>query len=182
MTTPKTTRAPAGKTAAKTVTKAVEETVENTKATVETAVKAGQDAVAKNIEQGLSAGREQFEKASSQLFTFWSDAAEYGKGNVDAYFAAGTAFAKGLEDLGRTVFDVGQSTFEETVGTTKAMVTAKSLNEVVDLQSNYARKTFDGLVAESTKLSEMTVKVANEAMAPLNARVNATVDSFARAS
>ena len=138
--------------------------------------------MAKNVEQSLSMGRDQFQKASSQLFSFWSDAAEYGKGNVDAYFAAGTAFAKGMEDLGRTVFDVSQSTIEETVGATKAMVTAQSLNEVVDLQGNYARKTFDGFVAEGTKLSEMTMKVANEAMAPIGQRVNVTVDNFAKVS
>ncbi|MEM7443624.1 MAG: phasin family protein [Pseudomonadota bacterium] len=185
MTTSKSTRSTtraASAAAPKTVAKTVEDTVNNTKETVETAVKAGQDAVAKNIEQGLSFGREQFEKASTQMFSFWSDAVEYGKGNVDAYFAAGSAFAKGVEGLGRTVFDASQATIEDTVGATKAMVTAKSINEVVDLQGNYARKTFDGFVAEGTKLSEMTVKVANEAMAPINARVNVTVDNFARVS
>jgi phasin family protein len=68
-----------------------------------------------------------------------------------------------------------RSSLEGNVAATKAILGAKNLREVVDLQSAYTRKSFDQALAESAKLTEMSVKVANEAMQPIQARVTVTV-------
>lgn len=168
--------------AANNATKVVEDTMASTKQTMETAMKASGEAVTQNMEQGLALGRDQFEKAAGQMFKGWADMTDFAKGNVDAAFQASTAMTKGFEDVARAWATLGQASVEEGLKAAKSVMTAKSLNEVVDLQSNYARQTFDGFIAEGTKLSEMTMKAANEAISPLNDRVNATVETFAKAS
>jgi phasin family protein len=60
----------------------------------------------------------------------------------------------------------------------KALMGAKTLREAVDLQTDLAKSNFDKFIAESTKLSEMSVKVANEAFEPINARVNVAVEKL----
>jgi phasin family protein len=169
-------------TANKSTTKAVEDTMASTQETVETAVKAGNEAMTKNVEQGLTMGKEQFDKASNQMFKTWSDMTAYAKGNVDAMFQASGAMAKNMEEMGKTLFGLTQASMENGLKLTKQMTSAKSLNEVMDLQNNYARQTFDGFVAEGTKLSEMSMKAANETISPINERVTATVETFAKAS
>jgi phasin family protein len=54
----------------------------------------------------------------------------------------------------------------------------KDLREVVDVQSDFARESFDRLMNEGSKLSEIGVKVANEALEPIQARVNVAVEKI----
>ena len=61
-----------------------------------------------------------------------------------------------------------------------AMRPGQSSREIVDLQSEYAKTSFDNIVSEGTKISEMTVKVANEALEPINARMNAAVEKMSK--
>ena len=53
---------------------------------------------------------------------------------------------------------------------------AKSVKEAVDLQSDYARKRFDTIVAEGTRISEMAVEVNNQAFAPIQDQFTKTVE------
>lgn len=146
--------------------------------TVEQVFKAGQEAAAKNAEQVLTLTKSQFDKASASVSKNFDEVSSFGKDNVDAMLRATAAWTKGWEDFGREWFGYAQASVEKSVSTAKALLTAKSVREVVDLQSDYARSAFESAVTESTKLSEMTLKVANEALAPLSARMNATVEKL----
>ena len=166
--------------AAGAATNVVEETFTATQSTMEAAVKAGQDAVQKNLETAFSMTKDQFEKAGGTMFKGFDDVAAFGKDNIDAVVTAGNIATKGWQDLGAAWFAFAKGTVDNNVATMQAMMAVKSPRELVDIQSNYAKSAFDSLVAESSKLSEMGVKVTNDAMAPLSARVNATVDKFSK--
>jgi phasin family protein len=167
-------------TSANAAAKSVEDTIAATKAQMDDAVRAGQETAVKTFEQAISVSKEQFDKAGGQFFAGFNDMADFQKANVDAMMTAGTTWAKGVEQMGRAWFGFSQSMMEQTVSTAKAMMTAKTLKEVVDLQSDYTKTTFDGLLAETTKMSDTTMKVANEAMAPLGDRMNAAVEKMSK--
>lgn len=147
--------------------KALEEIAAHTKQTVEGFIKAGQ---------------EQAEKVNQQLFKGYDDLAAYNKQNVDALVASSTIAVKGAEQVGKAVAAYAQSSLEQGVATSKALFGVKSVKELFDLQTAYAKQSFDSFVSESTKLSELSVKVANEALAPINARVNATVGKMSKSA
>jgi hypothetical protein len=48
----------------------------------------------------------------------------------------------------------------------------------MDLQTDYARNSFEGLLARTTKVGEMATKVAQEPAAPTNAQVTAAVEKL----
>ena len=73
-----------------------------------------------------------------------------------------------------------QNSMQSSVGAAKAMMGCKTLREVIDLNADFARSNFDALVAEGAKLSEMSMQVANEAIAPIQARVNVAVEKLAK--
>ena len=85
---------------------------------------------------------------------------------------------KGMEDLGKTLFAFAQSQAESNVSAAKAMMSAKTLNDVVEIQSDLARSQFDAFVAESTKVSEMSLKVANETVEPIQAQFTVVVEKM----
>jgi len=67
---------------------------------------------------------------------------------------------------------------ENAASATKAVFTAKTLKDVVSLQTDFTKTSFDKFVANSSKLSELGVKVASDAMAPVTARVNVAVEKI----
>jgi phasin family protein len=149
-----------------------------TKDTFEDVAAKSTDFVQKGYDQVLGATREQLEKASVSAFKAYEEFSKFQKDNYDAYLAASTIFAKGAENVGKAWMSLTQEAMENAAQTAKALLGAKTLREAVDLQSDFAKSSFDKIVAEGTKLSELSVKVANEAFAPLNARVNVAVEKM----
>ena len=60
----------------------------------------------------------------------------------------------------------------------KAMTSVKSVKEAFELQSSFAKASMEKAMAESGKLTEQSMKLAEQAFAPISARVNAAVETF----
>ena len=156
----------------------VEAAVAANKETMETVMKAGTQAATKGYEQAIAIAQEQVEKASESLFKRYDEVASFGKENVDAYVLSGTLIAKGVESMGKELMSMAQSAVETNVATTKALFGAKTVREVIDLQTEFSRSAFDNFVAESAKLTEMSMNLANDAIEPIQARMNVTVEKL----
>lgn len=167
---------------AKTAAKPFEDAVGVSKATIDALVKVGTEAASKSYEQAVELTREQVGKASSAFIRGFGDIQGLGKGNVDAVVEAGTVWAKGAEQIGKQVMALTQNSMQSSVVTAKALLGCKTLREVMDLQADFARSNFDALVNEGTKLSELSFKVANEAIAPIQARMSETVEKLTKAA
>ena len=90
------------------------------------------------------------------------------------------SMAKGMETLGKEIMDFSRVSFEGNVQATKALFGAKTFQDLVTMQSDHARKSMDQFLAEGAKLTELSVKVAGEAMAPIQARVDLAVKQFVK--
>lgn len=98
------------------------------------------------------------------------------KDGVDAFVKAGEVFAKGAEELGKVCLDLAQESAAANAEAVSAMLAVKSVDELVALQNELARKVFDRSVAESTRISEMSMKIANETLEPIQAQVTVAVE------
>lgn len=171
-----TTRKTNGKTAKP--AKTVEEALTASKETVEAVVEAGTVAATKNYDQAVAMTKDQVAKTSKAVFEGYGDIADLGQQNVDALVKSGTICAQGVETLGQEVMDFARTSIEGNVSAAQAIMGAKNLNEVVDLQSQLTRRNFDQAVAEYSKLTEMSVKLANDAFAPIQARFQVAVEKM----
>lgn len=167
----------AKKAVAKDLLKPVEAAAAANQDTVEAVIKAGEDA-AKGYENAVAATKVQAEKASAAAFKGYDDMAAVGKQTLDAYVKSGTVFAKGFELFSKEVLAFTQLSFESSTLAAQALINAKSLQEVVDLQTEYSRKSFDTVVEESGKLTEISMGVANKAMEPIKVQVDQNVEKF----
>ncbi len=136
--------------------------------------------VAGEIVQAVAYTKEKVEKMSKQVFATFEDVVGFQKENVEAFVASSTILTKGFETLSKEIAAFTQAQYEQSVATTKALFAVKSVKELVDLQTEFAKTSFDALVAEATKVSEAGIKVANEAAEPITARVNATVEKLSK--
>lgn len=182
MTSTKTTSKPISKPAKRATSKpaavlTAATAVEAGKEAAEAVAKAGNNvaAAAAGYDQAVAMTKEQVEKTSKAVFQGYGDFNSLGQENLDAVVQSGTIYAKGVETIGREVMSFAKAAMDNNVAATKAMFGAKSLREVVDLQNELTRKTFDRFVAEYGKLTEMSVKLATDASEPIQTRVEKAV-------
>jgi phasin family protein len=95
---------------------------------------------------------------------------EVSKGNVEALVDAGKIAVEGARSLGQDVVETGREGIEQAADAVRALAEAKSASEFIQLQSEFARAQFDRFVAESSRLTETFVKLAGEAIQPIQTR------------
>ena len=104
--------------------------------------------------------------------------AQFSQGNVEAVMKSSQILASGLRDMSKLFAEHAKASLDETMATFKAMTSVKSVKEVFDMQTSFARSAMEKAVAESGKLTEHSMKLAEQAFAPLTARVNVAVETF----
>ena len=132
------------------------------------------------VERAVAATKEQVDKASSAALKGYDEFASVNKEQMDACVKSSNIVAKGVEDLSKAYFALAQSAAESNVAAAKKLMGAKTINDVFDIQSEMMKTNFDSFVAESTRLSEMSMKVANEAMAPLQSSFTTFVERVSK--
>jgi len=168
----------ATKTKSERFTQPLESAVEAGKQTVESVVKASTEVASKQYEKALAATQEHFEKATTAAFQSYDGLSALGKDNVDAFVKASTVIVKGFETFGKEVASYSQVSIEKSVSNAQLLFGVKTLRDLVELQTEFAKQAFDSWVEQGTKFGEIGAKVANEAFGPIQERVNASVEKF----
>jgi phasin family protein len=119
---------------------------------------------------------------ATPTFKGYEEIAAFGKANIDALIQANTVFTKGIETISKEVFTLTQSQFESAAAGAKAIFAARTLKDFVELNTDLTKAHFDKLVAHSTKLGELSAKVATDTFAPISARVTSVVEKAAKPS
>ena len=104
--------------------------------------------------------------------------ADLARANVEAVVEAGRVASEGARALGQDVVASSRDGVEKTADAIRSLAEAKSPTEYLQLQSDFARQSFDRAVAESSKLTESLVKLAGEAFQPLSNRASANAERF----
>jgi hypothetical protein len=73
---------------------------------------------------------------------------------------------KGFQAIAATVADYSNKTFEDGTRAFEQLIGAKSFEQVIEIQSQYARMVYEAYVAELSKLGEMYVDLARNAYKP----------------
>ncbi len=119
-----------------------------------------------------SAVREGFDKALQS-------AAEYGsfvKANSEAVVESLNLAGKGIEAINAEAASYLKSSLENGVATAQAMASANSLQEMLELQADYAKSSMEAWFSELSTLGGLTTGLFTSALAPINERVTATVE------
>ena len=102
--------------------------------------------------------------------------AELTRANIEAFVDAGRIAVEGTRALGQDVVASGREGVEQAADAVRSFAEAKSPTEFLQLQTEFARTSFDRLVAESSKLTESMVKLAGEAIQPISNRASVSAE------
>lgn len=151
-------------------TEAIDAMAQASQQAFENAVKSGTE----NYEKAFASARKQIDEAIRN----YDDVAAFGKDNFEAAVAAGNAYAKGVEALSSEVLAFQKQSLESGVATAKALFTAKTVQEAMDIQAGFAKSYMESLLNQSSKLGELSTKVAQQTADPLQSRFNAAVQKW----
>ena len=107
---------------------------------------------------------------------------EFAKGNVEALVESSKLAAKAAETLGQESADYGKKSLETATSAFKSFATVKSPTELFQLQSEFAKSSFDSAVAEASKMSEMVVKLYGDMFQPISSRFAVAAEKVKTAS
>jgi phasin family protein len=110
------------------------------------------------------------------------DLVAFSQGNAEAMIKSGQIWTAGVQDIGKLIAANAQASFDETMSTFKALSSARSLKDAFELQSSLARSTIEKAMAESGKLTDASLKLTEQVMAPLTARFSLAMEKFAKSA
>jgi phasin family protein len=97
---------------------------------------------------------------------------EFQKVGKDGFDAAVRSFGetnKGFQAIAAEVTDYSKKAFEDATRAFEQLIGAKSIEQAIEIQSQYAKKAYDTYMAEMSKLGEMYVGLAKDAYKPVEA-------------
>jgi hypothetical protein len=95
---------------------------------------------------------------------------QFGKDNMDATMKSFGMFSKSMQAIAAEVADYSKKVFEQGTAATEKLIGAKSLDKAVEVQSDYVKTSYEGFVAEATKLGELYTALAKEAYKPFESQ------------
>jgi phasin family protein len=153
-----------------TVSKGIDATVSSLKDGVAKAT-AGFEATQATVKEGI----EKAMKTAEELVAF-------NQGNVEAFVKSGQIWSAGVQDLSKHMAATAKASLDESIATFKALSSVKSLRDAFDLQTSFARSALEKTLSESGKLTDASLKLTEQTLAPITARVSVAVEKFAKAA
>lgn len=149
----------------------------------------GIDATVSTLKEGVAKATASFEATQAKMkegvekaMKTTEELVAFSQGNVEAFIKASQIWATGVQDLSKTFAAAAKASMDESMAAFKALTTAKSLKDAFELQSSFARSALEKSLAESGKLTDASMKLTEQALAPITERVTVAVGKFSKAA
>jgi len=142
------------------------------KQTAERVVESAKEASAKaaslaaETQKALGINVEEFSKRLQGVSSF-------NQQTLEAFAKSSEIAAKAFEGIGREVAAYTKTSFEERVAAAQDLATAKTLPELFEKQTAFARSAFEGWVQQASRLSEIYTAAVKDIAAPISERFSA---------
>ena len=113
--------------------------------------------------------QEDFMSKNTQFFEqMTQNVSNANKESMEAMVQSGTRFFKGMEDFSKTLISMSQDANQKNTEAFKTLMGCKTITELSEAQTKLAQQSFDDMVSNTSKLSEIGIKLATECTQPIN--------------
>ena len=100
----------------------------------------------------------------------FDDMQKIGKENVDASLKSLGAVSKSFQAIAVEAADYAKKAFEEGTAVSEKLAAAKSFDKVMEVQADYIKSAYEGFVAQSAKVGQLYVDLAQELYKPFESQ------------
>ncbi|MFM9847231.1 MAG: phasin family protein [Hyphomicrobiaceae bacterium] len=97
----------------------------------------------------------------------FEDFQKLGQTNVDAAMKAFGEWNKGWQAIAAEMTDYTKRSFEDSSATFEKLVSSRSIEQVMEIQTTYAKRAYDEYMHQLTKIGGMYAELAKEAYRPV---------------
>lgn len=102
--------------------------------------------------------------------------------NLRALAQAGTALARGLQDVSREVVERSQKRLQRNLDGWQALARCRSMTDFVEVQSSLLRDNLEQTLENSRRIAELTIQMANEASRTVTVQADKNTQRVKRAA
>lgn len=86
---------------------------------------------------------------------------------MDASVKSFNEMNKGMQTLASEFTGYTQKAFEDGTATMEKLMGVRSLEQALEIQSSFARKSYDGAMAQASKVGEIYAEMSRDALKPV---------------
>lgn len=128
------------------------------------------------LETSAAINSDAFKDGYEKMTKGMSELADFQKSSVEAVLASTGAFAKGVEKAASAQTAFLKSSYEDGVAAMTAASTSKSMQDVLEVQTDYLRSAFEKNLGYFNKLADHWIATSKETVEPLKARYGEFVE------
>ncbi|TGD99772.1 phasin family protein [Methylobacterium nonmethylotrophicum] len=108
-------------------------------------------------------------------------AQKFGKDGMDAMLRSFGTLSKASQAIAVEATDFAKQSFEHGTATLEKLAGVRSLDKALEIQTEYMKTSYERLVAQTTKMTELYQNLAKEMAKPFEGLVAQAQDQFAKA-
>ena len=147
-------------------------------ATMKQAAAVGDKMMRDTMDRAGVMGDQAFKDGVEKSMTALNELNAQSKRNLEAVVESVTAATKGAETLSAQAMAYTKKAVEGQVEQARALSGARSVQEVVELQTSYAKTAMEAYIAEMNKAAEIMSSLVKESFRPLNERATSMVETI----
>ena len=96
----------------------------------------------------------------------FEDLQQVGKDNVEVAMKSVGVLSKGAQAIAVEVADYSKKSFEDGTAALEKLFGVKSFEKAIEVQTEYAKTSYEGFVAKASKIGELYADLAKESYKP----------------
>jgi hypothetical protein len=96
----------------------------------------------------------------------FEDVQKLSKDNMDTTLKSFGAVSKGFQAIAVEMADFSKKSFEEGTAAIEKLMGVKSFDKAIEVQTDYFKSSYEGLMSEATKLGDLYTDLAKETYKP----------------
>ena len=101
------------------------------------------------------------------MFKNLDDFQKFGKDQLEAVTSVSSAWTKGVQQIATEATDYSKKSFEASSGMMEKLMGVKSVEKAVELQTEFAKQSYESFVAQGTKFGELFTNLAKDSFKPV---------------
>ena len=137
---------------------------------------AATETVKKTVEQATAAGNQAFKEGVDKSINALTEMNTLGTKTIEAAVESVTAATRGAEAISAQALADSKKSWEDGVSAAQALASAKSVQEVIELQTAFAKSAMEAYLSEVTKMTDTVQASVKDSFKPINERATAIVE------
>jgi hypothetical protein len=106
------------------------------------------------------------------MATNFEDFQKFSKEQLEAAASTSTSLTKSFQTIATEAAEYSKKSLESHTAYLERLLGAKSIETAIQIQSEYLKSSYAGLIAQATKIGELYANVAKEAMKPIELAIS----------